>query len=606
MKGSRLIKVLLMVLFLILPYSFAYGADIGELRVSLLQGDVQVNTVETSEWVPASINMPLKEGDRLWVPGGARTEIQLRDGTNVRLDEYTSLDILRIDDGSAQFYLTEGRAYLYFRDSGVDFVQMDTPVSSIRVYDRSVFRVDVREDGNTDISVYDGTVYAETGKGRTQVRKDQTLSLGRDDYAELSPLGPPDEWEHWNKARNDEVYSPRYSEKYLPEELEGYSHDLDKYGKWVYVTDYGYAWTPTVIAAGWAPYRDGRWVWIGGDYVWVSYEPWGWVPYHYGRWTFNASFGWIWVPPASRAAYWSPGYVAWVNTPSYVAWVPLAPGEIYYGYGYYGPNSVNIVNINIGKTRITHLYRNAHARHAVTIVDHDNFLRGRYRYREVKKRGNPFLTPEKVHPGRPLLKPERSTVMPSIKEIPSDKRPPRGVRDVRIDVLKNERPLVKERKRSVLRSSSPQRNLPVRRLGEGERKGFGTSRQPVKIERGGTTGTRTIIRKPVDNRGVERRTGGRAIEERRTSPAGPSGQPREIRRKSTPVVPATPRIERKSGGVTRTPVAPKKVSPAAPAERERSFQQPSTRGLAPVPVPKAPSPDIRERSSGPGKAVRER
>jgi len=191
--------------------------------------------------------------------------------------------------------------------------------------------------------------------------------------------------------------------------------------------------------------------------------------------------------------------------------------------------------------------------------------------------------------------------MPRIREIPSDKKPPRGVRDVRIDVLKNERPLVKERKRSVLRSSSPQRNLPVRRLGEGERKGFGTSRQPVKIERGGTTGTRTIIRKPVDNRGVERRTGGRDIEERRTSPAGPSGQPREIRRKSAPVVPATPRIERKSGGVT-----PKKVSPEAPAERERSFQQPSTRGLAPVPVPKAPSPGIRERSSGPGKAVRER
>lgn len=606
MRSSKFIKVLLGVLFPLLLYSFSYAADLGELRVSLLLGDVQVNTVETSEWVPASINMPLKEGDRLWVPGGARTEIQLRDGTNIRLDEFTSMDILRIDEGSAQFYLTEGHAYVYFRDSGIDLIQVDTPVSSVRVYDRSVFRVDVRDDGNTHVSVYDGSVYAETGRGRTQVRREQTLSLGQDDYAELSPLGPADEWERWNKDRNEAVYRPRYSERYLPEELEGYSHDLDEYGKWVYVRDYGYAWTPSVIAAGWAPYREGRWVWIGGDYVWVSYEPWGWVPYHYGRWTFHASFGWIWVPPARRAVYWSPGYVAWVHTPSYVAWMPLAPGEIYYGYGYYGPNSVNLVNINISRTRITHVYRNVHARQAVTIVDHDGFLRGRYR--ELKIRENPFLAPEKIHLGRPLLKPERTTAMPRIKEIPREKRPPQGVREIRVDDLRRERPLVKDQKKSVLRPSASQRSLPVRRLGDVEGRGDSTPRQPAQIERGGA-GPGTIERKPVINRGTEGGTGGRSIEERRVSPAGPSGlsrQPQEKSRKSTPAAPVTPRIERKAGGAVQPPVAPEKVSPSTPGVQKRSIQQPSTRGVNPVPVPEAPSSGVRGRSSGSGNAVRER
>ena len=51
--------------------------------------------------------------------------------------------------------------------------------------------------------------------------------------------------------------------------------------------DYGPVWTPTVDA-GWAPYRDGRWVWEPyWGWTWVSYEPWGWAPYHYGRWFLN-------------------------------------------------------------------------------------------------------------------------------------------------------------------------------------------------------------------------------------------------------------------------------------------------------------------------------
>ena len=78
--------------------------------------------------------------------------------------------------------------------------------------------------------------------------------------------------------------------------------------------DYGQVWTP-YATAGWAPYRDGRWVWEPFyGWTWVSYEPWGWAPYHYGRWFFYGS-SWCWWPgPLSvYPAYypvWAPAYVS--------------------------------------------------------------------------------------------------------------------------------------------------------------------------------------------------------------------------------------------------------------------------------------------------------
>ena len=102
-------KFIILLSILILFPAYSYPADLGFLRISLIDGDVQIKTEDTEEWVPASINMPLKDGDRIWVPEGGRTELQLRDGTSLRLDEKSALDILTVEKDSFQFYLTEGR-----------------------------------------------------------------------------------------------------------------------------------------------------------------------------------------------------------------------------------------------------------------------------------------------------------------------------------------------------------------------------------------------------------------------------------------------------------------------------------------------------------------
>jgi hypothetical protein len=460
----KIYKLIIIALILFLLPVYAYSSNLGSLRISLIQGDVQVKTEDTSEWVPASINMPLRDGDRLWVPESGRSELQLRDGTYMRLDENSSLEILTIGDDSFQFYLTTGHAYVNFRGLRDSLLQMDTPVSSIRAYDRSKFKIDVSPDGFTDISVFNGTVYAESRNGKTRVSAGKTLSVGENFFADLSPLGSSDEWERWNMGRDRQLDEGRYSNRYLPDELDVYSYDFDKNGRWAYTRDYGYVWTPTVsVSVGWSPYRIGRWVWIGGDYVWVSYEPWGWVPYHYGRWSHIASIGWVWVPPVRGAVYWGPGFVGWVYTPTFVAWVPLAPRELYYGYGYYGPGSVNIFNIDIHNTVIPNVYKNAFLRNAVTTIHRDTFLRGKPVDVNIKE--NPFLR-ERLSIGRPAIKPERTTFMPLIKEIPRIKQPPQPVMNIQVRNLKRERPLVKERTSSVMRPESPQKTMPIKTLKE--------------------------------------------------------------------------------------------------------------------------------------------
>ncbi len=233
-----------MVFIMVLPV-YAGAAGLGELRLSLVDGDVQIRTEDTDEWFPAGINMPLRDGDQIWVPEGARTEIQARNGTAIRLEGNSSLDIVTVDNDSLQCYLGLGQAYLNFRARRDSVIQLDTPVSSVRVYDPALFNVAVSGNGETDISVFKGRIYAESMSGRTQVVAGKMLSLGNR-YADLFPLSRMmDEWERWNLERDRGLAGRGYSVQYLPYELDGYAADFDNNGRWVYTGEYGYVWTPT-------------------------------------------------------------------------------------------------------------------------------------------------------------------------------------------------------------------------------------------------------------------------------------------------------------------------------------------------------------------------
>jgi hypothetical protein len=600
-KMRRPLKLLVMISVLFLFPVFTYSQNLGELRISLIDGDVQIRTEDTGDWVPASINMPLREGDRIWVPEGGKTELQLSDGTYLRLSGKSALEILTLDQDSSQFYLNEGRVYVNFIGRKGTLLQMDTPLSSNRAYGRSIFRVDLLEDGFHQISVFKGSVDTESKEGRTTINSGYTLTLKEETYAELSPLGPPDGWEKWNTERDRRMAEWRPPSPYLPEELYAYAGDFEENGRWVHVREYGYVWTPTVVVSvGWAPYRIGRWVWIAGDYVWISYEPWGWVPYHYGRWAFVASIGWCWVPPGRGAVFWGPGFVAWVRTPTYVAWVPLAPREIYYGRGHYGPYSVNITQVNVTSIRVNKAaYKNIYVRNAVTVVHHDTFVMGKHV--DVKVKENLFLK-EKISIGRPDIKPVKATSSPVIKNIPEAKRPPEPIQEIRVRELKEKRPLERERNVSVLRPESPPKEMPLKvkpsiPRPEGSLRvapGRGSSPSPPK------TGSSTIERskegKPVEKefeKPKESRPSEKSPEKSRESklPEGKVEKPKEL--KPVEKVIEKPRVVKPEGKGMERP--PESSSPEMGSDKHRESRPPE-KGVEksqPIEKPKEVKPGQR-------------
>ncbi len=171
-----------------------------------------------------------------------------------------------MDKDSSQFYLSQGYAYIFYlapRRGSV--IQVDTPDASTRAFDKAIFRIDMSEQ-YTDVAVYKGYVETENNVGKTRIIAGQMVSLGQNTNGEVAPMGSPDEWESWNKKRNDRVYARSDAgSRYLPSELRSYSSDFDSYGRWVNVPEYGNVWTPTItVGASWSPYREGRWIWSGG------------------------------------------------------------------------------------------------------------------------------------------------------------------------------------------------------------------------------------------------------------------------------------------------------------------------------------------------------
>jgi len=439
----------------------AFAEMSGYARLNLLEGDVQIRMDGTTEWVPAAINTPLEEGDSIWCPDGSRAEIQLQNGTFVRLDEQSSLDILALDADFQQYYL--GMGHLYVRTGQVrgKGLQVDVNDTAVKVYERSRFRIDVDQQGNEDISIIKGAAYVESSGRETRVRTGEMFSM-EDSGPEILPLEPPDNWEYWNQERDRLFFGRKAKSTYLPDELNTYAADLDNNGEWIEVRDYGYVWRPTVIDFDWSPYRVGRWVWRGGDYVWISQENWGWAPYHYGRWVVVPTRGWCWVPPQRGDVYWAPGYVGWVSTPTHVGWVPLAPGETYYGRGYYGRHSVNITRVDMRATT-TITYRNITVNNAVTVVNRDGFARGRGTYDQARRDNIGQARPVM---GRPDIRPVgREALMPRVKQIPSYRQPPPKAESVTVRELRVRHPRLDEKKTTTPAVRQPQPQTPQQGMG---------------------------------------------------------------------------------------------------------------------------------------------
>ena len=369
------------------------GPGRGVARISLINGDVSVRRGDSGDWVAAASNAPLVMNDRVLTAANSRAEVQFDWATFVRMAPDTEIRLSDLENNRYQVQLARGMVTLRVARDTNGEMEVDTPNVSIRPTKPGTYRITVREDGQSEVTVRSGEVDASTPRGVEHVRSGKTLlvrgSISDPEYQIVQAIDR-DQWDLWNEERDGRIEHAQ-SYEYVNHDIYG-AEDLDDYGQWVSVEPYGMVWSPYGVGVDWAPYRYGHWSWIDWyGWSWMSYDPWGWAPYHYGRWFWGGGYGWCWFPgPRYGHHYWRPGLVAFVGIGhgggrfgmglGSIGWVPLAPYERYqpwygrHGYGARGGfNGNDIVN----NVNITNIYRNSRVANGVTAVDSDAFARGR-------------------------------------------------------------------------------------------------------------------------------------------------------------------------------------------------------------------------------------
>ncbi len=332
-------------------------------RLGYTGGAVSFSPAGETDWVRATVNRPLTNGDRLWTDAAARAEIQVG-GASIRVSGSTSLAVLNLDDRIVQLQMTQGTMNLRVRRLGPNQVfEVDTPNLAFTVRQSGDYRIVVDPGENaTDIIVRSGRaqVYGEGAAYTVDAKQPYRFyGTGLRDYQVVArPV--PDRFDQWASERDRRLdRSP--STRFVSPDVVGYQ-DLDAHGTWRRDRTYGNVWVPSRVAAGWTPYRDGHWSWIDPwGWTWVDDAPWGYAVSHYGRWT-NMAGTWGWVPGSARtSAVYAPALVAFIGGNNFklsnssgnvggVGWFPLAPREAYQPA--YQVSRGYIDNVNRGHTTV--------------------------------------------------------------------------------------------------------------------------------------------------------------------------------------------------------------------------------------------------------------
>jgi hypothetical protein len=295
--------VLLAVFVGFLPASSRADSQVRIVRLSYVEGDVQIDRRDGRGFERAFLNMPVISGTRLGTGDNALAEVEFEEGSTIRLAPATRIEfseLSRRDSGrpSSSIELQDGRAYFDLKRKHEEEFSIEVGRRQVRLPKSARFRLTL-QGTEAKLAVFKGElkVTANTSGGWLEVRKNETLTLDLEDASRyfLAKEISPDRYDDWDSERD--AYRDRYASNTgnLPYGC-GVS-DLSYYGNFFYMPPYGYVWRPALVSSAWNPFADGAWVWYPGfGYTWVSGYPWGWVPYHYGSWFFISGYGWCWNP----------------------------------------------------------------------------------------------------------------------------------------------------------------------------------------------------------------------------------------------------------------------------------------------------------------------
>ncbi|HKE32782.1 MAG TPA: DUF6600 domain-containing protein [Candidatus Angelobacter sp.] len=309
LKGLML-GLLPLLALLFVPFAHAdddYDSHVRIVRLSYAEGQVQVAHRQGIGYENATMNIPIVEGDQIRTSDDGWAEIQIEDGSTIRVAPESQITFFALGRYSSGGTITE-----------VDLDQGEAEFK-VKAHDDSTFRVNVRQrvlllkhsgrfrvtstnSNPLELVVWKGEVGVINSDDNEEVsvKKNEDFVIDPNDFGryDLEQTAQADELDHWASEREDYLSSYAVNTRTYSQSPYQYGvSDLNYYGAYYSIPGYGYCWRPYGVNLGWDPFANGYWTYSPGfGFVWVSAYPWGWMPYRYGQWVFVGGYGWVWQP----------------------------------------------------------------------------------------------------------------------------------------------------------------------------------------------------------------------------------------------------------------------------------------------------------------------
>src|SRR5437588_1008904 len=150
------------------------------VRLSDVQGSVEIDKNTGLGFEKAFINLPITQGTKLRTGDSGRAEIEFEDGSSMRLAPKTSVEFSALsnaDSGAhvSQVNLTEGMAYVNWLAKNGDEFTLNFSREKVTVDHPAHFRADASTQV-ADLAVFKGDVEVSGPSGELKVEKKKTAT----------------------------------------------------------------------------------------------------------------------------------------------------------------------------------------------------------------------------------------------------------------------------------------------------------------------------------------------------------------------------------------------------------------------------------------------
>jgi len=280
-------------------------------HISLTEGDVKIVKTD-GEMIRAGVNYPLATGDVILTDNKSRCELQLTNGTIIRMDNNSDIKLVSLLAESVTssrkittLKLMSGTIYSMPQVYRKEILQVVTPQVTVKMENRSTNIIRMTEK-ESSVEVLRGKVSVMYGESKkTTLKSGQHMVFPRKGEKYAGKTREPDEFLSWNKTVNQNFKNLHYGASKVPEQIYIHSPGIvrfaerfsTKLGTWEYNEYFGYVWKPALdIWQGQRPFFDANYAEIDGERVLVPNQAWGWAPVHLGTWFFSSRDGWVWIP----------------------------------------------------------------------------------------------------------------------------------------------------------------------------------------------------------------------------------------------------------------------------------------------------------------------